>query len=63
MRVRKAEIEIQRLDDCRYAVIVDGLVRYVGPVEECRRRAMILAPKDSDLAAQARALGRLRLLS
>ena len=59
MNARKAGIEIQQLDDNRYAVIVDGLVRYVGPVDECRRRAMILAPKHSDRNAQARALGRL----
>jgi hypothetical protein len=63
MRARKAGIEIQRLDESRYAVIVDGLVRYVGPMEECRRRAMILAPKDSDRDAQDRALGRLGRLT
>jgi hypothetical protein len=59
MHVRKAGIEVRRLDDDRYAVLVDGLVRYVGAVDECRRRALILAPKYSDRDAQARALGRL----
>ena len=54
----KPGIEIQRLDEHRYAVAVDGLVRYVGTLEECERRATILAPKR-DRAAQDRALGRL----
>jgi hypothetical protein len=62
MKARKAGIEVQQLDGNRYAVVVDGIVRYVGPVEECRRRATILAPKLSDREAQARALGRLRQL-
>jgi hypothetical protein len=63
MKARKGGIEIQQLDGNRYAVLLDGIVRYVGPVEECRRRAMILAPKESDREAQARALGRLRQLT
>jgi hypothetical protein len=59
MKMLKPGIEIQQLDESRYAVVVDGFVRYVGPAEECRRRATILAPKSSDRDAQARALGRL----
>ena len=58
MKAQKPGIEIQRLDEHRYAVAVDGVVRYVGTLEECERRAAILAPK-SDRAAQDRALGRL----
>lgn len=63
MKARKAGIEVQQLDGNRYAVYVGGIVRYVGPVEECRRRARILAPKESDRDAQARALCRLRQLT
>jgi hypothetical protein len=63
MKLRKAGIEVQHLDGNRYAVVVDGIVRYVGHVDECRRRATILAPKAIDRDAQARALGRLRLLT
>jgi len=51
-------IEIQRLDENRYAVVVDGLVRYVGTLKECQRRAEILLPPN-DRAAQDQALGRL----
>ena len=58
MKARKARVEILRLDENRYAVTIDGIVRYVGTLEECERRAAILTPK-SDRAAQNRALGRL----
>jgi hypothetical protein len=58
MKAPKTAVEIQRLDGDRYAVSVHGLVRYVGTLEECKRRAEILAPK-SDREAQDRALGRL----
>ncbi len=58
MKARKVGIEILRLDENRYAVTIDGIVRYVGTLEECERRAAILSPK-SDRAAQDRALGRL----
>jgi len=59
LRAMKARtgIEIQRLDDNRFAVVIDGLVRYVGTLEECQRRAALLSPQ-SDRAAQDRALGR-----
>jgi hypothetical protein len=57
MKARKAGVELQRLDQNRYAVTVDGLVRYVGTLEECERRAAILAPKN-DREAQDRALVR-----
>jgi hypothetical protein len=58
MKARKAGVEIQRLDENRYAVILDGLVRYVGALEECERRAAILLPKN-DRAAQDQALERI----
>ena len=58
MKAPKAGVEILWLGENRYAVSVDGIVRYVGTLEECKRRAAILTPKD-DRAAQDRALGRL----
>ena len=56
MKTHKGDILIQRLDENRYAVAVDGVVRYVGSQAECERRLAILAPK-SDRASQDRALG------
>jgi hypothetical protein len=58
MKARRASVEIQRLDEKRYAVSIDGVVRYVGPLEECERRAAIFKPRN-DRAAQDQALGRL----
>jgi hypothetical protein len=43
----KDDVVIQRLDERRYAVSVDGVVRYVGSQEECQRRAEILSPKNN----------------
>jgi hypothetical protein len=40
-------IAIWRLDENRYAVAVDHVVRYVGSQEECQRRAQILLPKEN----------------
>ena len=40
-------IAIWRLDENRYAIAVDHVVRYVGSQEECQRRAQILLPKDN----------------
>jgi len=34
MKTQKFEIMIQRLDEMRFAVAVDGLVRYVGSQAE-----------------------------
>ena len=62
MKTHKGDVVIQRLDEWRYAVAVDGVVRYVGSQEECERRAAILVPKN-DRTAQDQALGRLALLS
>ena len=61
MKTHKGDIVIQRLDEGRYAVAVDGIVRYVGTQEECERRVAILVPKN-DRAAQDRALARLGLM-
>jgi hypothetical protein len=52
----KSSVEIERLDEYRYAVTLDGLVRYVGRLEECERRANILLAK-SDRGTQDQALG------
>ena len=37
MKTPKGAIVIQRLDERRYAVTVEGIVRYVGTQEECQR--------------------------
>jgi len=58
MRTQKRDIVIQRLDERRFTLAVDGIVRYVGTEEECQRRLGILAPK-SDRAEQDKALARL----
>ena len=58
MKTHRGDIVIQRLDERRYALAVDGVVHYVGTQEECARRSAILALKN-DRAAQDRALGRL----
>ena len=58
MKAPKAGVEVLRLDENRYAVTIDGIVRYVGTLEECDRRAAILTPRN-ERAAQDRALGRL----
>ena len=62
MKTQKFEIMIQRLDEMRFAVAVDGLVHYVGSQAECERRAAILLPKN-DRAMQDRALLRWATLS
>jgi hypothetical protein len=58
MKSQKGDVLIQRLDESRYSVAVDGVMRYVGSQEECERRAVILAQKN-DRAAQDQALVRL----
>ena len=58
MKTQKREVMIQRLDERRYALAVNGVVRYVGPEEECRRRLTMLVPKN-ERADQDKALGRL----
>jgi hypothetical protein len=56
---RPREVVIQRLDEWRYALAVDGIVRYVGTEEECQRRLSMLVA-NNDRAEQDEALGRLR---
>ena len=59
MRTRRPrEIVVQRLDERRYALTIDGIVRYVGTEEECQRRLSMLVP-NNDRAKQDEALGRL----
>jgi hypothetical protein len=58
MKTRNRDIVIQRLDERRYALAVDGVVRFVGSEEECQRRLAILIPKN-DRAEQNNALARL----
>jgi hypothetical protein len=55
MKTHKVDIVIQRLDEMRFAVAVDGIARYVGSRPECDRRAAIFVPKN-DRAAQDQAL-------
>jgi hypothetical protein len=58
MKTYKREIVVQRLDERRHALTVDGVVRYVGTEEECQKRLAILVPKN-DRADQDKALARL----
>ena len=58
MKTRNRDVAIQRLDERRYALAVDGVVRFVGSEEECQRRLAILIPKN-DRAEQNNALARL----
>ena len=58
MKSQKRELEIRRLDERRYALAVDDIVRYVGTEEECQRRLAMMVP-NNDRAGQDKALGRL----
>jgi hypothetical protein len=55
---RPHEIVVQRLDEPRYALAVNGIVRYVGTEEECQRHLAMLVP-NNDRAGQDKALGQL----
>jgi hypothetical protein len=57
MKTRKEGIAVRRLDETRYAMSVDQVIRYVGSQEECERRAKILLAVTSR-EAQDRALMR-----
>ena len=59
MKTRKGAIVIERLDERRYAVSVDGIVRYVGTQEECQQRVVVLGQKE-DRVDQDEALTRAR---
>ena len=47
MKSSKEGVAVRRLDEDRYAMSVDKVIRYVGSQEECKRRAEILLPKSS----------------
>ena len=51
-------VDVQQIGENRYAVLVSGIVRYVGSLEECRRRALIFTPEDSEGEARHHALRR-----
>jgi hypothetical protein len=54
MKTSKEGVAIWLLDENRYAVGINHLIRYVGPLEECQRRAAILSSKgDRDLQDRA----------
>ena len=55
MKTRKERIAIWQLDESRFALGIDEIIRFVGSLEECQRRAAILMPKD-DRERQDRAL-------
>ena len=57
MKSIKTGVEVRRLDENRYAVMFDGVARFVGSLDECERRAAILLPR-SDRAAQDKAVAR-----
>ena len=58
MKTHNRDIIVQRLDERRYALTIDGIVRYDGTEEECQRRLTMLVP-NNDRARQDKALGRL----
>jgi hypothetical protein len=47
MKPSKEGIAVWRLDEIRYAIGVDHVIRYVGSQEECERRAEILFPRET----------------
>ena len=57
MKSPKGAIAIERLDERRYAVTVDGIVRYVGTQEECQQRVAVLT-QTKDRMDQDEALTR-----
>lgn len=57
MKQRKEGVAVWRLDEIRYAMGVDQLIRYVGSLEECQRRAEMLLPRNTR-DTQDRALAR-----
>jgi hypothetical protein len=60
MKVQRHDLEIRPLDGNghRCAVVVDGIVRFVGSAEECCVRAELLKPRASDRDRQDRMLRR-----
>ena len=47
MTTRKEGVAVRQLDENRYAVSLDQVIRYVGSQAECDRRAEILLRKNS----------------
>jgi len=60
MKNARGVVTVVSLDDGtgRMAIQVDGIVTYVGPPEECRRRLDILKRVKPDRSERDRALGR-----
>ena len=46
MNTRKADVAVRQLDENRYAISLDRVIRYVGSQAECDRRAEILLRKN-----------------
>ena len=46
MNARQPAAQIQRVDEHRFAVSLDGVVRYVRTREECEGRAALLVRKN-----------------
>jgi hypothetical protein len=46
MKTRKEGVAARQLDENRYAVSLDQVIRYVGSQAECDRRAEILLQKS-----------------
>jgi len=61
LKTTNNRLEIHRLDDKRYALSLDGLVRYVGTQEECERCAVLLSKKNDRAMQDTPMLGRSRL--
>jgi len=51
-------VDVQQLEENRYAVLVGGIVKYVGSLEECWRRALIFTPRDGEHKVRDNALRR-----
>jgi hypothetical protein len=47
MKIRKEGVAVRRLDENRYAISLDRVIRYVGSQAECDRRAEILLRENS----------------
>jgi hypothetical protein len=47
MKQRKEGVVVWRLDELGYAMGVDHVIRYVGSLEECQRRAASLFPTNT----------------
>ena len=58
MKTLNHVIAVRRIDEWRFAVSVDDVVRYVGSREECERRAALLIPRN-DRGTQDEAVARL----